>query len=161
MAIVIRLRSGFLLALEGDYIMNDIRRRLLWHGVLLFLLGLLTGLAGAHFSNMRMGLAAHLEGVMNGILLLALGSVWQEVRLPVAPARATFWLLLYGAYANWLVTTLAAILGTGSMTPIAAAGRSAAPWQEMVVSVGFVTIALSIICATLLILFGLRARTDR
>jgi hypothetical protein len=27
-------------------------------------------------------LAAHLEGVMNGILLLALGAAWDEVRLP-------------------------------------------------------------------------------
>lgn len=35
--------------------MNDLQRRLLWHGVFLFLLGLLTGLAGEHFTNARMG----------------------------------------------------------------------------------------------------------
>ena len=40
----------------------------MWHGMLLFLLGLLTGFAEPHFGNVRMGLAAHLEGVMNGIL---------------------------------------------------------------------------------------------
>jgi hydroxylaminobenzene mutase len=32
----------------------------------LFLLGLLTGFVEHRFTNMRMGLAAHLEGVMNG-----------------------------------------------------------------------------------------------
>lgn len=140
--------------------MSNGKRRLVWHGVLLFLLGLITGLAGEHFTNARMGLSAHLEGVMNGILLIAVGGAWQEVRLSVAQSKAAFWLLLYGAYSNWLVTTLAAIFGTGSMTPIAAAGRSAAPWQETMVSVGFVSVAISIIAASLLLLAGLRARAS-
>ena len=140
--------------------MNNAKRRLVWHGVFLFLLGLLTGLFGEHFANVRMGLAAHLEGVMNGILLIALGGIWQELHLSAACTRLAFRLLLFGAYANWLVTTLAAMFGTGAMTPIAAAGRSAAFWQEAMVSVGFVAVALSIISASVLLLFGLRARAS-
>jgi hydroxylaminobenzene mutase len=54
--------------------MNSAHRRLMWHGMFLFLLGLLTGFAETKFANVRMGLAAHLEGVMNGIFLLALGA---------------------------------------------------------------------------------------
>lgn len=38
----------------------------MWHGMCLFLLGLLTGFVESRFTNMRMGIAAHLEGVMNG-----------------------------------------------------------------------------------------------
>ncbi len=34
-----------------------------------------------HFANVRMGLAAHLEGLMNGILLIALGAIWKEVHM--------------------------------------------------------------------------------
>jgi heme/copper-type cytochrome/quinol oxidase subunit 2 len=49
----------------------DYRRRLLWHGIALFLIGLFTGLAEQHFANIRMALAAHLEGVMNGTFLIA------------------------------------------------------------------------------------------
>src|SRR6185437_555540 len=60
----------------------EYRRRLLWHGIALFLIGLLTGLAQQHFTNIRMALAAHLEGVMNGTFLLAVGAIWNEVRLP-------------------------------------------------------------------------------
>lgn len=45
--------------------MEGTDRRLMWHGTLLFLLGLFTGFAEPHFVNIRMGLAAHLEGVMN------------------------------------------------------------------------------------------------
>ena len=55
--------------------METANRRLMWHGMLLFLVGLLTGFAEPHYTNVRMGLAAHLEGVMNGILLLALGAI--------------------------------------------------------------------------------------
>lgn len=138
--------------------MNDIKRRLVWHGIVLFLLGLLTGLVGEQFTNARMGLSAHLEGILNGILLIALASAWQEVRLSVPVARLALLLLLYGAYANWAVTTLAAIFGTQSMTPIAAAGHAGAPWQEITVSIGFISVALAIIAASILLLFGLRAK---
>jgi hydroxylaminobenzene mutase len=41
-------------------------RSLMWHGMFLFLLGLVTGFAEPHFANIRMGLAARLEGVLNG-----------------------------------------------------------------------------------------------
>ena len=55
--------------------MKGANRRLMWHGVLLFLLGLLTGLVEQRFTNVRMGLAAHLEGLMNGTFLIALGAI--------------------------------------------------------------------------------------
>jgi hydroxylaminobenzene mutase len=122
----------------------------------LFLLGLLTGLVEQQFANVRMGLAAHLEGVMNGTFLIALGAVWNEVWLPPRWKAAAFWSALYGTYANWAVTTLAAILGTGAMSPISAPDRSAAPWQERIVTHGFVSVGVAIIAATVLVLFGLR-----
>jgi len=79
----------------------------------LFLLGLLTGFVETKFTNHRMGLAAHLEGVMNGTFLLALGAAWSEVRLSGVLKAVAYWSALYGTYANWLVTTLAAVFGTG------------------------------------------------
>src|ERR1700676_2748111 len=136
--------------------MENYRRRLLWHGMVLFLLGLITGLAEQKFSNPRMGLAAHLEGLMNGIFLLALGSAWTEVILSVRLKAATYWAVLYGAYANWLVTTLAAIFGTAALSPITAAGRSAQAWQESLVTIGFGSVGIALLAATILLLVGLR-----
>ena len=134
---------------------EDSKRRLMWHGMFLFLLGLLTGLVEQHFSNPRMGLAAHLEGVMNGIFLVALGAIWAEVRL-FAPLRAgAYWSALYGTYVNWAVTTLAAIFGAATLSPITG-GRGALPWQETVVTVGFMTVGIAIIAASVLVLWGLR-----
>src|SRR6266702_7886771 len=116
----------------------------------LFLLGLLTGLVEQHFSNPRMGLAAHLEGVMNGIFLVALGAAWTEVRLSSRLKSAAYWSALYGTYANWLVTTLAAIFGTAALSPITAAGHSAQPWQEGAVTFGFISVGIVIVACSVL-----------
>jgi hydroxylaminobenzene mutase len=140
--------------------MEDAKRQLFWHGMFLFLLGLLTGLAEQQFQNPRMGLAAHLEGVMNGIFLIAVGAAWMEMRLPPRLKAAAYWSALYGTYANWMVTILAAILGTAAMSPITAAGHSAPAWQEAIVNFGFISVGIAIIASSILMLWGLR-RTAR
>ena len=122
----------------------------------LFLLGLLTGLVEQQFSNPRMGLAAHLEGIMNGIFLVALGAVWMEVRLSPRLKAGAYWSTLYGTYVNWAITTLAAGFGAASLSPITGAGHSALPWQETVVMFGFITVGIAMIAASVLILWGLR-----
>ena len=82
--------------------METSARQLMWYGMFLFLLGLLTGLMELRFTNMRMGVSAHLEGVMNGIFLVAVGAIWNEVRLSRPAKTAAFWTALYGTYANWV-----------------------------------------------------------
>lgn len=136
--------------------MDDKKRRLLWHGMFLFLLGLITGLIEPQFHNLRMGLAAHLEGVMNGIFLLALGAIWPDVKLSPRLKSVAYWCGLFGTYGNWLVTTFAAIVGTAALTPITAAGYSAQSWQEGFVKVGFTSVGLTIIGCSVLVLSGLR-----
>jgi (hydroxyamino)benzene mutase len=136
--------------------METTNRRLMWHGMFLFLLGLFTGLVEQHFTNVRMGLAAHLESVMNGTFVVALGAIWTEVRLSPPAKIAAYWIALYGTYVNWLVTSLAAVFGTAALSPISAAGYSGQPWQERLVTVGFTSVSVSIIVASVLVLWGLR-----
>jgi hydroxylaminobenzene mutase len=140
--------------------MSEFNRRLMWHGMLLFLIGLVTGLLETRFTNTRMGLAAHLEGVMNGTFLLALGASWAQLKLLPSVERIAFWGTIYGAYANWAFTTFAAVFGTGALSPITASGRAALFWQEEVVTIGFATVGVSTIAASLLFLWGLRRRAS-
>ena len=140
--------------------MQNANRRLMWHGMLLFLLGLFTGFAETHFANVRMGLAAHLEGVMNGMFLLALGAAWNELRLAPAPKSAAFWLALYGCYMNWFFVALAAVFGTGALSPITAPGRTALAWQEKLITAGFMSVGLAIVACTLLLIWGFRAKAS-
>ena len=136
--------------------MKIANRRLMWHGMLLFLFGLGTGLAEQHFTNPRMGLAAHLEGVMNGTFLIVLGAIWTEVHLPPIAKGTAYWSALYGAYANWLFTTFGAVFGTAAANPIAAAGYHAQPWQESLAAAGFFSVAVVITISVALVLWGLR-----
>ena len=138
--------------------MESSNRRVMWHGMFLFLIGLLTGFAEQHFANVRMGLAAHLEGVMNGTFLLALGAVWNEVRLTPRSKAITYWVALYGTYGNWLVTSLAGAFGTAALSPITGAGHSGTPWQETVVTLGFLSVGITIVATSVLVLWGLRAK---
>jgi (hydroxyamino)benzene mutase len=138
--------------------MEDSKRRLMWHGMFLFLLGLLTGFVETKFVNPRMGLTAHLEGVMNGIFLLALGAAWAEVRLSPRLKLAAYWTALYGAYVNWVAVILAAIFGTAALSPITSAGHRGLPWQETLVTIALMSVGIVIVVSTLLVLWGLRRK---
>lgn len=135
---------------------SDYSRRLLWHGLLLFLLGLLTGLVVPMLGNPRMGLSAHLEGVMNGLFVAVLGLMWERLVLSRRAAAALFWLALYGTYANWASTVLAAVFATNRSTPIAGAGFGGLPWEENLVDFGLISLAIAMVAASVLTLWGLR-----
>lgn len=135
---------------------SDLDRVLLQLGVLLFLLGLFTGFAVPMFVMPRMGLASHLEGLLNGLLLIALGMMWPRLQLGPRVQALTFWLAVYGAFANWFATLLSAATGAGAMMPIAAAGRSGGAVAEAIVGFLLISLSLAMVAACVLLVWGLR-----
>lgn len=133
-------------------------RTLIALGAVLFLVGLLTGLAIPLFRNPRLGLSAHLEGVLNGLFLVALGAVWHHVRLQESLARLTVGLLVFGTWANWFFTVLGAAFGTGRLTPIASGGMTGQPAQEQLVALGLVALSAAMIVGCALLVYGLLRR---
>jgi len=132
-------------------------RRLIWHGVFLFLLGLLTGFVIPAITNPRLGLSAHMEALLNGMFLILVGGIiWNELKLSDRIANAALWLLLCAAYGSWVSCLLAAVFGASKMLPIASAGYTAVAWQETLVRIGLSIVAISITLATCLILYGFR-----
>jgi len=135
--------------------MNDsISRKIIAAGAILFLLGLITGFIIPLLENSRMGLAGHLEGVMNGTFLIAVGAAWTRLVLSTGFERAAFLLLLYGTYANWLLVLLAAFFGTSEMTPIAGAGYSGLPWQKAFVTTGLSSVGIAMLIASIILVIG-------
>lgn len=130
--------------------------RLLQLGALLFLLGLLTGFGMPAYANPRMGLASHLEGVMNGLLLLVLGLLWPRLSLSPAARVILFWLAIYGAFINWATVLFAAVVGAGTMMPLAAGEHAGTPAQEMLVNVGLWSLSAAIVAAIGMVIWGLR-----
>ena len=98
---------------------------------------------------------------MNGIFFVALGAIWNRVRLPRHVMTAAYGMALYGTYANWLTTLLGAFFGTAAASPVTAAGHSGKPWQETLVTAGFLSVSISIVAATVLVLWGLREKASQ
>lgn len=127
-------------------------------GFALFTLALLTGLAIPSLLNQRMALAAHLTGVVNALVLIALGLSWSLLSVSPLQAKLTRGAFLYGAYANWGASCLAAAWGTSRLTPLSGAGYGAVPWKEAVVQVLQVSLSLAILAGAASVVFSLRPR---
>lgn len=140
----------------------DVSRGFLRHGLIVFLLGLATGLvmilAIELFKTPRLALAGHLVGVTTGMFLLLLGLVVEKVELSTRSLTVTFWSAVYGAYGNWVATVFGALFGTHAMTSIAGAGSAGLPWQEAIVIVLFTTSGAATTVACVVVLMGLTKR---
>lgn len=134
----------------------QISRKIKFLGMLLFLLGLITGFLMMNIKNPKMGLAAHMEGVMNGTFLIAVGLIWNELKLSGQLKTATYRTLIYATFVNWLVTLLSAYLGTSKMTPISGQGFVGTDLQENIVRVGYITVGLTMLFSVIVMTYGLR-----
>lgn len=135
--------------------MSGMHERLLALGVVLFLLGLLTGMAIPLLKNPRMGLASHLQGMTNGPFLVLIGVIWPQEHLPHLWQVIAVTLLIYGTYANWLATQLGALWGAGSRwAPVEAGTHRAAATRERVVGLLLLTLAPAMVIATVLLIVG-------
>jgi hydroxylaminobenzene mutase len=125
--------------------------------MLVFLIALLVGLAVPKFAVPRLGLSAHLIGIMQGLFLMVAGLLWPKLQLTRSIARAAFWLAVYGCFAAWTANVLAGVWGAGnSMLTIAAGAARGSTLQEGIIAIVLRTAAVSLISASILILWGLR-----
>jgi (hydroxyamino)benzene mutase len=124
-------------------------------GLVLFVLGLVTGLLIPALKNPRMGLASHLQGMTNGPFLIVVGLLWPHVVLSSVWQVVTVALLAYGTYANWLATQLAAIWGAGrKYAPSAAGNQVASAVKESFVNFLLVSLAPAMIAGSVILIVG-------
>ncbi len=127
---------------------------LLFFGILLFLFGLIIALFMPILANKRMGLSAHLEGIMNGIFLVILGLIWNKLVLTDKWLKITFWVAIYGSFANFVAVVIAAVTGAGKMMPLAG-GKEGTQVVEILISSLLISLSLAMIIVCILILIGL------
>ncbi|MGC9353168.1 MAG: hydrogenase [Mariniphaga sp.] len=129
---------------------------LLFLGFLLFLLGLITGLIVPAFASPRLAVSSHIEGVLNGIFLVVLGLVWHKLALSGKALKITYWLALYGTFANWFGILVAAVFNAGKMLGVAAGGQEGPPFAEAVVAFFLVTLSIAMVIISVMVLAGLK-----
>ena len=98
------------------------QKRLAMAGALLFLVGMLTGLwsAAALTGKVKVGiphlaLAAHLNGLLGGLWLIAVASTFQFLRYSERGLRRLAFAVAVPAWANLIVTLMASFLGVNGL----------------------------------------------
>lgn len=125
---------------------------LCFSGMLLFLLGLLNGLAIPRMRSPRLGLSAHLTGVQSGAFLIATGLLWPKLVISEpwnAVLGHALWISLFSV---WLSLALAGAFGAGRGLPIAGQGMTTTTGRQALVSVLLVGGSLALIAAVTAVL---------
>jgi hydroxylaminobenzene mutase len=137
-------------------------RNLIRYGIILFILGLITGFLIPALENPRMGLSSHLEGTLNGMLLVIFGVIWVRLNLSDRAQKYAFNLALFGTYINWFTTLMAALWGAGSeMMPIAGGGLQGSDIQEILIKIGLISLSIAILASSGIILYGTRGNEPK
>ncbi|HEX8000488.1 MAG TPA: hypothetical protein VF528_19045 [Pyrinomonadaceae bacterium] len=99
-----------------------IRRRLAAAGAILFLIGMVTGiwsaaaLTGKVAVGMpRLALAAHLNGLLGGLWLVAVAWTFEFLSYDTKGLRRLAFAVAIPAWANWLITLIASFFGVNGL----------------------------------------------
>lgn len=130
------------------------------HGFILILLALVSGLFVSAMEIPRLGLSAHTIGILSGVLLIAIGAIWQQFSLSAGQFKILYWSWLYSSYVNWLGCLVGAIFGAGKTTPVASAGVIGPETAEAAVAIMLGSVALASFIAVGFSLWGLRANAN-
>jgi hydroxylaminobenzene mutase len=101
---------------------TEIRRRLAAAGAILFAVGMVTGLWSAaaltnkvHVGMPRLALAAHLNGLLGGLWLVAVAWTFEFLSYDVKGLRRLALAVTVAAWSNWLVTLVASFFGVNGL----------------------------------------------
>jgi hydroxylaminobenzene mutase len=135
---------------------------LLQIGSFFFLFALLIGLFVQKFPVPRLGLAVHLEALMQGLFLMVVGLLWPKLTLSKGSSLVAFCALIYGCVAGVTGNLLAGLWGAGSsLLPLAAGSATGSGFQEMMITICLKSSVPALIIAVILIIWGLRGSEEQ
>lgn len=105
-------------------------------GAGLLLIAVVSGFLIPRVADPLLGLAAHVQGLMNAFLLLLVGLIWSRLQIGYLASVTVYWGLIAGAYVTLIVQIACAGLGIGgSIFPLVAGGHLGTPAAERIVRV--------------------------
>jgi hypothetical protein len=138
--------------------MESTHRRLMWHGMCLFLFGFLARFRRATFLQYAHGTRCAL-GRPHEWHLLSCAGCRLDSRAPTLTSKEGDLLdCALRSVCKLVRNHSRCCLRYGSASPITGAGHSARLWQENLVTTGFLTVGVATVVSSGLILWGLRAR---
>jgi len=100
-------------------------RTLSMHAAVIILVGMITGFPyGSHIvgaaaaDTVRAWRTAHMLGLLNGLFMIAVAALWENVTLSPRLRGGLWWCLVLGGYANTVAPVLAALSGYRGLEPV-------------------------------------------
>jgi (hydroxyamino)benzene mutase len=139
-----------------DQTVDTERRTAFRHGALLLLLSALIGLVVASpVPHPAKWMAAHISGLLTGVLIIALGALWNEVRLTPATRKRALQMGLVAAWTGFVANAYSAIVNLPG--PATEPGRAPdAAWQLIVFFVLLAIVVPTTLGSFFLVWKGLR-----
>lgn len=131
----------------------SLRARLVQHGAIVILLGLLAGfpyafvVTGQMAGEERAWRMAHMEGLLNGMLALLAAGVWDALALSAGQRRWLALSLLVAAYGNVIASILGASFGVRGLA-------LGGPAMNSVVYLLFVVAIVGVLAGVALLIVG-------
>jgi hydroxylaminobenzene mutase len=139
---------------EKEYLLKG-SKAIFGAGIILFALSLLNGFMIQAVAIPRLGLSAHLIGLIGASFLIGIGSYWPRLNLGIKLSRIGMLLVVYSFWSGWAVYFFAAASGAGKMFPIASGNQSGAPFVEGLISLAMMSFALAFFVSIGIIIRGL------
>lgn len=130
-------------------------RRVVFHGAVVVLLGLLAGfpyafvILGTMAGDQRAWRMAHLEGVLNGLVMFGVTAISRRLVLSAGQQSLLAWCLIVTGYGNVVASITGASLGVRGLEAGGSAGNT-------VVYLLFIVAVVTITLAMILIALGAR-----
>jgi hypothetical protein len=134
---------------------RKLSNQLVFHGAIVMLLGLLAGfpfasvIGGTMEGDLRAWRMAHLEGVLNSLLLLAVAGFLGRLALDARKQTILTWALVITAYGNIVASIVGAATGNRGLEPTG-------PAANLVVFSLFVVAIVAVFVALALLIYGAR-----
>ena len=121
-------------------------------GIILLALSVLSGFAIPLVPDPVMGLASHIQGLLNAFMLLLIGLVWSRLEIGYLGSVVAYWGLILGAFVTFVVQMVATFLEIGgTIFPLAGGAHVGTPFEEELVkrtvqaAAGLTTIAILLV----------------
>jgi (hydroxyamino)benzene mutase len=115
---------------------------------------LIVGVVAPLLANPKLGFLCHVEGVLNGIFLIVLGLIWNIVAESNKCMTITFWLSIYGTFANWLGHMISALFNTGRHLTMATKDQAVPPLADDIVDFLLLSLTMAMFTISITVIIG-------
>ncbi len=142
------------------------RKKILFHAFIIltvaFVLGLVTGAVqgSGNIVQAKSWLIAHVTGILVSLIMAVVGLLWSDLRLGRRASRVLYWMTVHANYLVFFI--LGVLIPALNVAPALAVPEAVPPVgaAKLLMNTGILVATVSSFAMAILVLVGLRERSD-